>query len=211
MPDNGLPDFGVVSMSILIRDVQEHELDAILAMNNAAGSGILPMNQDQIQYFWQNSAYFRVAESNDCLVGFLIAMNRDAEYDSSNFAWFKARYDAFVYVDRIVIAKGQRSAGIGRLFYADVHSFAEVRAPALVAEVFIEQGTHPALLFHGSFGFHEVGQHQMPDSSLRAAMLYKELCSYPFVQLTYGDHLPSVAWLNDRRLPFRSGHLATGT
>jgi predicted GNAT superfamily acetyltransferase len=94
MPDIGLPDFGVVSMSISIRDVQEHELDAILAMNNAAGSGILPMNQDQIQYFWQNSAYFRVAESNDCLVGFLIAMNRDAEYDSSNFAWFKARYDA---------------------------------------------------------------------------------------------------------------------
>ena len=198
-------------MSISIRDVLEHELDAILAMNNAAGSGILPMNQEQIRFFWQQAAYFRVAESDDCLVGFLIAMNPDADYESSNFAWFKARYDAFVYVDRIVIAKGQRSAGIGRLFYADVHSFAEVRAPALVAEVFIEKGTHPALLFHGSFGFHEVGQHQMPDSPLRAAMLYKELCSYPYVQSTYGGQLPPLAWLRGRRLPFDAGQLATGT
>lgn len=198
-------------MSITIRDVQEHELDAILAMNNAAGSGILPMNQAQIRYFWQNADYFRVAETGDCLVGFLIAMTRDADYESSNFRWFKDRYGAFVYVDRIVIAKGQRSAGIGRLFYADVQSFAEVRAPALVAEVFMEESTHPALLFHGSFGFHEVGQHQMPDSPLRAAMLYKEMCSYPFVQATYGSQLPAVRWLQARRRPAADERRATGT
>ena len=198
-------------MSISIRDVQAHELDAILAMNNAAGSGILPMNQSQILFFWQHADYFRVAESDDCLVGFLIAMTRDADYESSNFRWFKDHYPAFVYVDRIVIAKGQRSAGIGRLFYADVQSFAEVRAPALVAEVFIEDSTHPALLFHGSFGFHEVGQHQLPDSTLRAAMLYKDLCSFPYVQASYGAQLPQVSWLNPRQKPQSGGHLATGT
>jgi len=198
-------------MSILIRDVFEHELDAILAMNNAAGSGILPMNQAQMRHFWRNADYFRVAESDDCLVGFLIAMTRDADYESSNFRWFKERYDAFVYVDRIVIAKGQRSAGIGRLFYADVQSFAEVRAPALVAEVFMEESTHPALLFHGSFGFHEVGQHQLPDSPLRAAMLYKEMCSYPFVLATYGGRLPVVPWLQGRRRPAADERRATGT
>ena len=198
-------------MPMLIRDVLEHELDAILAMNNAAGSGILPMNQAQIDYFWLNAHYFRVAESDNCLVGFLIGLSQDADYESSNFNWFKEHYPNFFYVDRIVIAKGQRNTGIGRLFYADAMSFAEVRSPAIVAEVFIEKSTHPALLFHGSFGFHEVGQHQIPGTPLRAAMLYKELCSYPFVQLTYGDHLPLVAWLSDRRLPFRSGHLATGT
>jgi predicted GNAT superfamily acetyltransferase len=198
-------------MLISIRDVQVQELDAILAMNNAAGSGILPMNQGQIHYFWQHADYFRVAESDDCLVGFLIAMTRDADYESSNFRWFKDHYEAFVYVDRIVIAKGQRSAGIGRLFYADVQSFAEVRAPALVAEVFIEDSSHPALLFHGSFGFHEVGQHQLPDSPLRAAMLYKDLCSYPFVNSTYGEQLPPVVWLQARVKPQTGGHLATGT
>ena len=138
-------------------------------------------------------------------------MTRDADYESSNFRWFKDHYEAFVYVDRIVIAKGERSAGIGRLFYADVQSFAEVRAPALVAEVFIEDSNHPALLFHGSLGFHEVGQNQLPDSTLRAAMLCKDLCSYPFVNTTYGIQLPPVAWLRARVKPETGGHLATGT
>lgn len=199
-------------MSILIRDVQEHELDAILAMNNAAGSGILPMNQTQIQYFWRSADYFRVAESDNCLVGFLIALSQDAEYESSNFNWFKQRYEKFVYVDRIVIAKGQRSAGIGRLFYADVLSYSEVRAPAVVAEVFMEKSTHPALLFHGSFGFYEVGQHQLPESPLRALMMFKELCSYPFVHATYGQQLPQVPWLQERHRPAAShSQKATGT
>lgn len=198
-------------MSISIRDVQAHELDAILAMNNAADSGILPVNHAQIHYFWEHADYFRVAESDNCLVGFLIAMARNADYESSNFRWFKAHFDAFIYVDRIVIAKGQRSAGIGRLFYADVQSFAEVRAPALVAEVFLADNTHPALLFHGSFGFHEVGQHQIPDSPLRAAMLHKTLCSYPFVQTTYGQQLPPVAWLQPRVKPRTDNLQATGT
>ncbi|HWS41067.1 MAG TPA: GNAT family N-acetyltransferase [Arenimonas sp.] len=198
-------------MSMLIRDVQEHELGAILAMNNAAGSGILPMSQSQIQYFWQNAHYFRVAESANCVVGFLIALTPDAEYESSNFNWFKERYPQFFYVDRIVIAKNQRNTGIGRLFYADALSFAEVRAPAIVAEVFMEKSTHPALLFHGSFGFHEVGQHQIPGTLLRAVMLYKELTNYAFVQSTYGDNLPQVSWLKERQRPEHIAQLATGT
>lgn len=198
-------------MSMLIRDVQEHELDAILAMNNSVGSGILPMNQTQINYFWNNAHYFRVAESDNCLVGFLIALTQEADYESSNFNWFKEHYPHFFYVDRIVIAHGQRNTGIGRLFYADALSFAEVRAPAIVAEVFMEKSTHPALLFHGSLGFHEVGQHQIPNTSLRAVMLYKELTNYAFVKETYGDNLPAVNWLNERQRPTHSAHLATGT
>ncbi|MBP6299443.1 MAG: GNAT family N-acetyltransferase [Arenimonas sp.] len=198
-------------MPMLIRDVLEHELDAILAMNNAAGSGILPMNQAQIDYFWLNAHYFRVAESDNCLVGFLIGLSQDADYESSNFNWFKEHYPNFFYVDRIVIAKGQRNTGIGRLFYADAMSFAEVRSPAIVAEVFIEKSTHPALLFHGSFGFHEVGQHQIPGTALRAAMLYKELSNYTYVKETYGDRLPQVTWLKERQRKIPITQLATGT
>jgi predicted GNAT superfamily acetyltransferase len=198
-------------MSIMIRDVQEHELDAILAMNNAAGSGILPMNKTQIHYFWKHADYFRVAESDSCLVGFLVALDQNATYESSNFHWFKERYTQFIYVDRIVIAKGQRNTGIGRLIYADVLSFAEVRAPAIVAEVFMEQSTHPALLFHGGFGFHEVGQHQLQGNPLRAVMLFKELCSYSFVNQTYGQNLPQTSWLQSRHRPTTDSQLATGT
>lgn len=198
-------------MSIVIRDVREHELDSVLAMNNAAGTGILPMDAERVRFFWENADYFRVAEVDGLLAGFLIAVSHDANHDSSNFLWFRERYDRFLYIDRIVIASARRSVGVGRMFYGDVQSFAEVRYPHLAAEVFIETGSHPALIFHGSFGFREVGQHVMAPANIRACMLLKDLCSYAFVQQSYAGTLPNVPWLKARALPGRSANLATGT
>lgn len=198
-------------MSIVIRDVREHELDSVLAMNNAAGIGILPMDAAKVRFFWENADYFRVAEVDGLIAGFLIALSNDAVHDSSNFKWFSERHERFLYIDRIVIASARRSVGVGRVFYGDVQSFAETRYPHLAAEVFIENDNHPALLFHGSFGFREVGQHVMAPGNIRACMLLKDLCSYPYVQSTYGDGLPNVPWLSARALPGRSANLATGT
>ena len=198
-------------MSIIIRDVREHELDLVLALNNAAGPGILPMDAAKLHFFWENADYFRVAEKDGLLAGFLVAVSQDAPHDSPNFLWFRERFPQFLYIDRIVIASTRRGAGVGRVFYGDVQSFAEVRVPRIAAEVFLESSSHPALLFHGSFGFREVGQHLMAGPGLRAAMLVKELCSYPYVRQTYDEHLPDQPWLQARALPGRKPQLATGT
>jgi len=198
-------------MSIIIRDVREHELDLVLALNNAAGPGILPMDAGKLRFFWENADYFRVAEKDGHLAGFLVALSQDAPHDSPNFLWFRERYPEFLYVDRIVIASTRRGAGVGRVFYGDVQSFAEVRVPRLCAEVFLEGSNHPALLFHGSFGFREVGQHVMQGHGLRAAMLVKELCSFPYVRDSYAGKLPDQPWLAARTLPGRKPQLATGT
>ena len=198
-------------MSIVIRDVREHELDQVLALNNAAGPGILPMDAGKLRFFWENADYFRVAEKDGHLAGFLVALSHGAPHDSPNFLWFRERFPEFLYIDRIVIASTRRGAGAGRVFYGDVQSFAEVRVPRLCAEVFLEGSNHPALLFHGSFGFREVGQHVMPGHGLRAAMLVKELCSYPYVRDSYAGKLPDQAWLAARSLPGRKPQLATGT
>ena len=94
-------------------------------------------------------------------------------------------------------------------------SHAELRHPRLACEVFLDDGNDPALLFHGSFGFREVGQHVMPAAdgqpAHRAAMLMKELCSYPWVRDTYGDRLPDVPWIAPPRHPEPAAKRATGT
>ena len=198
-------------MSILIRDVREHELDMVLALNNAAGPGILPMDAGKLRFFWENADYFRVAEKDGLLAGFLVALSQDAAHDSPNFLWFRERYPEFLYIDRIVVASTRRGAGVGRVFYGDVQSFSEVRVPRLAAEVFLERSSHPALLFHGSFGFREVGQYVMAGHGLRAAMLVKELCSYPYVRQTYEGALPDQPWLAARTQPGRKPQRATGT
>lgn len=186
-------------MSIVIRDVREHELESILALNNAAGPGIVPLDAARVQRFYQTAEYFRVAERDGNLAGFLVGFGSGSGHDSSNFAWFAGHHPAFFYIDRIVVASRRRGGGVGRAFYADVQSYAELRYPLLACEVFIEHDNDSARLFHGSFGFQEEGQHVMPGTQVRASMLVKTLCSYPWVQARYGSQLPDVSWLQRPR------------
>ena len=198
-------------MSIVIRDVREHELDSVLALNNNAGLAILPLDSARLHRFHAQAEYFRVAERDGNLAGFLVGFGADAEHDSSNFTWFRERYPRFFYIDRIVVASRRRGGGVGRAFYADVQSYAELRYPQLACEVFLDHGADPALLFHGSFGFKEVGQNLMPDGNVRASMLMKELCSYPWVLKTYGDALPDQPWTRSRQLAVAAAQRSTGT
>jgi predicted GNAT superfamily acetyltransferase len=181
-------------MALVIREVREQELDAVLALNNSAGPGILPVDSTRIRQLFDIAAYFRVAEIDGVIGGFLIALTPDAAYDSLNFQWFKSRYERFVYIDRIVIARPYRGLGLGRIFYADVQSFADVRSPLLTCEVFLDPRDDVSVLFHGTYGFREVGQQVLPDTH-RVSLLAKELCSYAFVRDTYGERLPAQPWL----------------
>jgi len=181
-------------MSIVIRDVREHELDSVLALNNNAGLAILPLDAARLRLFYETAEYFRVAERDGNLAGFLIGFGSDSQHDSSNFAWFKQQLDTpFFYIDRIVVASRRRGGGVGRAFYADAQSFAELRYPQMTCE-----------------GFRELGQNTMPQVDERASMLAKELCSYPWVQETYGGKLPDVAWTRARQLPAQAQR-PTGT
>ncbi len=197
-------------MSIVIRDVREHELDSVLALNNNAGLAILPLDAARLRYFYDSAEYFRVAERDGNLAGFLVGFGSDSPHDSSNFAWFRERYPRFLYIDRIVVASRRRGGGVGRAFYADVQSYAELRYPQLACEVFLDHGADPALLFHGSFGFREVGQNVMPDVEVRACMLMKDMCSYQWVHDTYGDQLPDLPWVGRPRQPAQAQR-PTGT
>jgi predicted GNAT superfamily acetyltransferase len=195
---------GVVSpeqdMSLTVRDVQAHELDAILALNNAAGSTILPLDGQGIARLAGYASYLRVAEADGQIAGFLLALREGTPYDSPNYHWFSERYPEFVYIDRIVIARPFRRLGLGRVFYADVTSFAEVRVPVLTCEVFLEPRDDISVLFHGTYGFQEVGQQTMPGLGRRVALLAKDLCSYPFVRDSYlkNGGLPNEPWLAER-------------
>ncbi|MBS0194840.1 MAG: GNAT family N-acetyltransferase [Proteobacteria bacterium] len=189
-------------MRTIVRDVCEQDLPSVLALNNAAGAGILPIDSERLRYFWEHAVYFRVAERDGAIAGFLIALSTDAAYSSPNFLWFREHYPDFVYIDRIVIAGAHRGEGLGHVFYADVQSFAEVRSQRLACEVFVTGGNDAALLFHGGFGFKQVGQQVQSGSGLRAVYLIKDLCSFPWVRDTYlhagMPGLPEVDWLRAR-------------
>src|SRR3546814_2373143 len=101
-------------MSIVVRDVREHELDSILALNNAAGPAILPLDAARLRWFFDTAEYFRVAVRDGTLSGFLVGFGSESGHDSSNFRWFGERYERFFYIDRIVVATRRRGGGLGR-------------------------------------------------------------------------------------------------
>jgi predicted GNAT superfamily acetyltransferase len=189
-------------MTITIRDVREQELDSVLALNNAAGTTILPLDKARLLTLNEQGAYFRVALVDGNIAGFLIALREDAEYGSPNFLWFRERYKNFLYIDRIVIARPYQGLGLGRIFYSDVTSYAEVRVPLLACEVFLEPRDDVSVLFHGTYGFQEVGQQAMGIVNRRVGLLAKDLPSFPFVLETYLQGpigaLPNQPWLAER-------------
>lgn len=171
-------------MSLILRDIELSDLDKVWALNNAAGPGILPIDRARMQQLFDVARYFRVAYFNDELAGFQIGLSPDADYDSPNFLWFLDALPDFLYIDRIVIDSRFRRHGIGRVFYADVLSFAEIRYPQLCCEVFIEPRDDVSLVFFGTNGFHEIGQQLLP-SGRRVSLMVKEMKAYPYVQETY--------------------------
>ena len=66
--------------------MREHELDSVLALNNAAGPAILPLDAARLRHLFDCAEHFRVAERDGALAGFLIGFGAHARHDSSNFA-----------------------------------------------------------------------------------------------------------------------------
>ena len=190
-------------MSPVIRDVRRADLEAVLALNNAASPGILPLQAADLAQFFSSADYFRVAEVDQRIVGFLIALREGHDYASPNYRWFCEREKSFVYIDRIVLAPDQRGFGLGRVLYCDVESFAEVRVPRLTCEVFLEPPNDAAVLFHGTFGFNETGQQRVPPGDIRVSLLVKDLPSFGYVRERYLERggLPDLPYLRDRSLP----------
>ncbi len=186
---------------LTLRDVRASDLAAVAGLNNTAGSSILPMDAAQVDHFYRHADYFRVAEVEGHLAGFLIALRDRTEHASSNFQWFRRHCKQFVYIDRVVVGNLHRGHGLGRLFYSDVQSYAEVRSPNLACEVFLEPRDDVSVLFHGVFGFHELGQQVMPESGRRVSLLVKPLECHAFVRETYPGGLPEMPGLAARRLP----------
>ncbi|WP_371054784.1 GNAT family N-acetyltransferase [Rhodosalinus sp. K401] len=91
--------------------------------------------------------------------GFLIAFDEGAAYDSPNFRWFKARYPAFVYVDRVIVDPAARGRGLARRLYAALYDATRASGRSLIAcEVNVAPPNPASLAFHAREGFDAVGE-----------------------------------------------------
>jgi predicted GNAT superfamily acetyltransferase len=130
----------------------------ILQLNQASVQFLSPLDAERLALLHGQAAYHRVAEDGGEIVAFLMAFREGAAYDSPNYRWFAARYERFLYIDRVVVSASRQGRGIGRLFYADLLSFAADRGVRTVTcEFDLDPPNEPSRRFHAGFGFVQVG------------------------------------------------------
>ncbi len=107
---------------------------------------------------------------------FLLAFDQDADYDSPNFLWFRARYPRFVYVDRIAVASSARGRGHARRLYDDLFQHARCFGhEQVVCEVNREPPNPASDAFHAALGFNEVGTAAIHDGAKTVRYLVRSL------------------------------------
>jgi predicted GNAT superfamily acetyltransferase len=161
---------------IELRDVTPADFPAIVELNNEAVPAVSESSLESIAWFAGVSSYFKVAIRDERLCGFLIALTPDVQgYPSENFHWFQSHYDNFVYVDRIVVAAGTRSTGLGKRFYEDLERHARRGAGRITCEVNTRPPNEGSLRFHARQGFREVGTQDTEGGKKTVSLLSKEL------------------------------------
>jgi len=157
--------------AVTVRETRAADRPALLALNLASEAVLSPLDDGRLRALIEQSWHHRVACVDGTVQAFLIALRPGAEYDSPNYRWFAARFDDFVYVDRIVVATAARQARLASLLYRDLIDRARAAGVARVTcEIDIEPANPASLRFHRNFGFGEVGTQTVAGGSKRVSL-----------------------------------------
>jgi len=134
-----------------------HEYEpAVLALNNHHAEELSWLEPEDLSHLMEQSFH---APRIGNLEAFLIAFDQNADYDSPNFLWFKARYPRFVYVDRILVAVEARGKGHARSLYSDLFERAKLAGhDVIVCEINADPPNPVSEAFHAALGFSHVGE-----------------------------------------------------
>ena len=131
------------------------DLPRLLALNNAHATELSWLTAERLAQLVERAFLARSIGGADA---FLLAFAQDADYDSPNFLWFRARYDRFVYVDRVVVAPAARGRGHARRLYDELFEKAiGAGHERVVCEVNTEPPNPGSDAFHAALGFVEIG------------------------------------------------------
>jgi predicted GNAT superfamily acetyltransferase len=128
---------------------------ALLALNNAHAVELSWLEPERLAHLVVEAFVARRVGVADAL---LLTFDQAADYDSPNFVWFRERYPAFVYVDRVVVADGARGRGLARRLYDDLFAAAKAAGhERIVCEVNADPPNPASDAFHAALGFVPVG------------------------------------------------------
>ena len=149
---------------------------AVLALNNAHTPHVNALSEEQFAWIAAHSGYFRIAEDAGGVSGFVLCVpSGHTEFWSENYKWFSARYEAFLYLDRVIVAPRMRRVGVGRALYADLHGRVPGVWPRVTLEVNLRPPNPVSIAFHEALGYVPVGVREYDDGRKAVQMFVREL------------------------------------
>ena len=159
--------------ALAIEAATADDYEGILALNEAAIPAVNRIDTAELTALHGQAACLLVARKADRLLGFLLALDETADYASENFQYFRDHYDAFAYVDRIVVAAESRGLGLGGRLY-EALGLALASAPRIACEVNVRPPNPGSLAFHERLGFAVVGEQDTGGGAKRVALMIRE-------------------------------------
>ena len=139
----------------MLSELRRFDIARVLALNNAHEVETSRLDAARLQHLL-GEAFF--AEASDDLAALLLAFDQDADYDSTNFLWFRARLPRFVYIDRVITAAHARRAGHARTLYDALFvRAADAGHERVVCEVNSDPPNPGSDAFHAALGFAPMG------------------------------------------------------
>ena len=156
---------------VSIRDAGDDDFPAIVELNAHEVQHTSPMDLERLRYLDSISAYHKVATADDAVAAFLLAMKDGCGYVNANYKWFAERYPRFLYVDRIVVSSKFQGRRLGSLLYQDLFQQARAKQIQVVTcEYNIVPPNEPSRIFHGKFGFREIGTQWVANGAKQVSM-----------------------------------------
>lgn len=150
-------------------------LRALLDLNNAHAVELSWLEPERLRHLVAEAFLARHVGRADALI---LAFNQDADYDSPNFLWFRARYRRFVYVDRIVVAAQARRRGHARALYDELFRHAaRTGHDVVVCEINAVPPNPGSDALHAALGFEDVGTGRIQGGSKSVRYLAKRLAT----------------------------------
>jgi uncharacterized protein len=144
-------------VTVAVRDLHENcsVRASLLRVNNANARETSELTGEA---FDRMIAAAKIATYIEPSAAFLLAFEHRDAYDGGHFLWFRARFDKFLYIDRVVAAEDHRRRGLGRALYEDLMARARPLGHSRIAcEVNALPANPTSDAFHASLGFEQVG------------------------------------------------------
>jgi predicted GNAT superfamily acetyltransferase len=148
----------------------------ILELNEGAIPHVNSISRKTLENLAQQSKYFLVALDHDQqVVGFLLTLDENADYQSPNYQYFLKHFNRFLYVDRIVVQDSCQRQRIGWKLYETVKHRATGTFRVCTCEVNLRPPNPISLRFHERCGFHGIEQQETENGNKRVLLMVQPL------------------------------------